>query len=159
MKRAPNIDKVLMNASEAPVRTQISDHIGLILLNRPAKRNAVNGPLAEALDRAVKDMEANADVHVIILASVTEGKQYVFSAGADLSEVANGRGATLNTVDGGFAGFVHHARSKPWIAAIGTPKTKLGDINFICPLDFIRFIYYHYLCLSCLSGAGFGRWL
>jgi len=41
-----------------------------------------------------------------------------FCAGADLADVAAGRGPSLVTRDGGFAGFVYASRQKPWIAAV-----------------------------------------
>jgi enoyl-CoA hydratase/carnithine racemase len=41
-----------------------------------------------------------------------------FCAGADLADIAAGRGPSLMTADGGFAGFVYAVRHKPWIAAV-----------------------------------------
>lgn len=93
----------------------VDGHIAVITLNRPAVRNAVNGVLASALDAAVKRAESDPEIRVAILASSHEK---VFCAGADLAEIAAGRGHTLSTPDGGFAGFVEHAKAKPWIAAV-----------------------------------------
>lgn len=93
----------------------VDGHIAVITLNRPEVRNAVNGALAAGLDAAVKRVEADADIRVAILASSHEK---VFCAGADLAEISAGRGHTLSTPDGGFAGFVEHPKSKPWIAAV-----------------------------------------
>ena len=67
----------------------VDDHIAVITLNRPDKRNAVNGVVAKALDHLVKQVEADPAVRVAILASSSPG---VFSAGADLAEVSAGRG-------------------------------------------------------------------
>lgn len=93
----------------------IDGHIAVITLNRPQVRNAVNGALALALDAAVKRVENDGEIRVAILASSHEK---VFCAGADLAEIAAGRGHTLSTKDGGFAGFVEHPKAKPWIAAV-----------------------------------------
>lgn len=91
------------------------DHIAVVTLNRPAARNAINGPLARALEGVVEATEANEAIWVVILRGAG-GK--AFSAGADLKEVARGNVESLWTEAGGFAGFVHAKRSKPWIAAV-----------------------------------------
>jgi enoyl-CoA hydratase/carnithine racemase len=89
-------------------------HIVLVTLRRPEARNSVNGALARALDKAVKQIEADPDVWVAVLT----GEGVAFSAGADLKEVAAGRIDDLYTADGQFAGFVKHPRRKLWIAAV-----------------------------------------
>ena len=90
------------------------DHLAIVTLDRPEKRNAVNAEIAAAMDRLVKATEADPDVWVVIL---TSSNDKVFCAGADLAEVAAGNGKKLYTGDGGFAGFVYNERAKPWIAA------------------------------------------
>jgi len=90
------------------------DHIAVVTLDRPDKRNAINGAMARAIDAIVKDSEADDEVWLTILTAAGP----VFSAGADLAEAAAGRGQDLVTPDGGFAGFVDSVRVKPWIAAI-----------------------------------------
>lgn len=101
----------------------VEGHIGLVRLNRPDKRNAVNGDLAAAMDWIVKETERNPEIRVVILASTSDG---AFSAGADLSEISKGRGHTLSTPDGGFAGFARAQREKPWIAAVAAPALAGG---------------------------------
>ena len=98
----------------AVLYADLGDHVALVTLNRPEKRNAVNAAMAQGLDAAVKRAEADPEIRVVILTSSTAN---VFCAGADLSEVAAGRGTSISTEDGGFAGFVYHPRTKPWIAA------------------------------------------
>lgn len=93
----------------------VDGHIAVITLNRPEVRNAVNGVVANALEAAAKQAEADPNVRVGIL---TSSLDKVFSAGADLAEISAGRGNTLSTKDGGFAGFVELKRDKPWIAAV-----------------------------------------
>lgn len=92
-----------------------NDHIAVVTLNRPAARNAINGPLARALETAVRTTEADEAVWVVILRGAGDK---AFSAGADLKEVARGNVESLWTEAGGFAGFVHAKRCKPWIAAV-----------------------------------------
>jgi enoyl-CoA hydratase len=91
------------------------DGVAIVTLNRPEKRNAVNPQMAAALDAAVKATEADPEVRVVALAS---SNPKVFCAGADLSAVSDGRLFQLSTPDGGFAGFVHAKRRKPWIAVV-----------------------------------------
>src|SRR5438477_12049902 len=52
-----------------------------ISLNRPEKRNALNGPLMEALISALKDAENNSSIKIIFLSG--EGEH--FCAGADMA--------------------------------------------------------------------------
>ena len=93
----------------------IADHIALVTLNRPEKRNAVNAAVAQGLDAALKRSEADDNIRVVILAS---SHPTVFCAGADLSEVARGDARQrLYTPQGGFAGIINYPRRKPWIAA------------------------------------------
>lgn len=93
----------------------IDDHVALVTLNRPEKRNAVNADLAQALRWIVTSVEHDAAIRVAILTSSLEG---TFCAGADLGEIAAGRGHLLAPPGSGFAGFVDAVRTKPWIAAV-----------------------------------------
>ncbi|WP_199553895.1 enoyl-CoA hydratase-related protein [Sandaracinobacteroides hominis] len=101
----------------------VDGHIGLVRLNRPDKRNAVNGDLAAALDWIVKATEADPEIRVVILGSTSDG---AFCAGADLSEISKGRGHMLSTNDGGFGGLARANREKPWIAAVAAPALAGG---------------------------------
>lgn len=101
----------------------VEGHIGLVRLNRPEKRNAVNGDVASALGWIVTETERDPEIRVVILASTSDG---AFSAGADLSEISKGRGHTLATPDGGFGGLTRARREKPWIAAVAAPALAGG---------------------------------
>jgi len=57
-----------------------------LTLNRPAKLNALNGPLVTALVAALDAAEADPDVRVIVI----EGAGRAFSSGYDLTEEAGG---------------------------------------------------------------------
>ena len=110
----------------------VDDHIAVVTLNRPDKRNAVNGAVASALDYLVKKIEADDSLRVAVLASSSQG---VFSAGADLAELSAGRGAALGTKDGGFAGFVDQPKIKPWIAAVTGPALAGGcELALACDM-------------------------
>lgn len=99
-----------------PVTIEIAaPHVALVTIRRPEARNAVNGAVAVALDRAVKQVENDPEIWAAVL---TGAGGVAFSSGADLKEVSAGRIETLFTPDGAFAGFVKHARAKVWIAAV-----------------------------------------
>ncbi|MBU6269556.1 MAG: enoyl-CoA hydratase/isomerase family protein [Sphingomonadales bacterium] len=93
----------------------LAPHVALVTLNRPDKRNAVNGEVAAAIDAIVKRTEADPEIRVVILTSCDSK---VFSAGADLAAVAGGTGLSMETPHGGFGGLAYATRSKPWIAAV-----------------------------------------
>jgi enoyl-CoA hydratase/carnithine racemase len=100
--------------NEHLVYEKLENHIAIITLNRPDKRNAINGEITRGFDKFIKQSESDPDVWVVILTSSNDA---VFCAGADLAEVARGAFAAMHTFDGNFAGFVFHPRTKPWIAA------------------------------------------
>jgi enoyl-CoA hydratase/carnithine racemase len=90
-------------------------HVALVTINRPQARNAVDETVAAGLERALLETEADADVWAVVL---TGAGTDAFCAGADLKAVAAGRGRALYTEAGGFAGFAHARRTKPWIASV-----------------------------------------
>lgn len=90
-------------------------HVALVTINRPEARNAINVAVKDGIARALEDSESNDDIWCVVLTGAG-GK--AFCAGADLKEVAAGRALSLRTEQGGFAGFTHYPRQKPWIAAV-----------------------------------------
>jgi enoyl-CoA hydratase/carnithine racemase len=88
--------------------------IAILTLNRPEARNAVNGALARRMEEILDDYEADPELWVAILTA----NGSAFCAGADLKEIAAGRGPELGTIRGGFSGIVMRERTKPLIAAI-----------------------------------------
>ncbi len=58
--------------------------VGLIRLNRPKARNALNGPLMRELIEALEAFDAAADIGCIVLT----GDDQAFAAGADIKEMA-----------------------------------------------------------------------
>lgn len=105
--------------------------VALITINRPEARNAVNGAVSAGLEAAVERLEADPGLWIGVIA----GQGPVFSAGADLKEIAAGRAATLATERGGFAGITRLERSKPLIAAVDGPALAGGcEIVLSCDL-------------------------
>ena len=98
------------------VRVERSGPVTTVILHRPAARNAVDRPTAEALATAFRDFDADPDAAVAVL----YGDGGTFCAGADLKAVGTGRG---NRVDpdpdaDGPMGPTRMVLSKPVIAAV-----------------------------------------
>jgi len=111
--------------------------IGLITLNRPEARNAINGDVAAGVEAAIDRLEEDPEVWVGILTANTEGQERpVFSAGADLKAINSGQGATLSTARGGFAGFVYRERKKPVIVAVDGLATA-GGCEIVLAADLV----------------------
>src|SRR5450755_24843 len=94
------------------VLTEAADGVGVITINRPQARNAVNGEVARGMAAAIEDFDARSDVRVLVLT----GAGSSFCAGMDLkgflagdAPVAPGRG---------FAGITERPPVKPVIAAV-----------------------------------------
>lgn len=69
--------------SGEPLLAEVSAGVFTLTLNRPSKRNALNGAMIDALLSALERAEADADVRVVVV----RGAGRDFCAGADLSEL------------------------------------------------------------------------
>ena len=61
--------------------SEIKDNIGIVWLNRPEKKNALNDELWFGLPELVKELDENDEVRVILIAA----KGDTFSAGIDIN--------------------------------------------------------------------------
>jgi enoyl-CoA hydratase len=95
------------------VRYERRGTTALLTIDRPARRNAVDGPTAVALHEAFVRFEADADARVLVL---TGAGGIAFCAGADLKALET-FGDRLNAPEGPM-GFTRLTPSKPTIAAI-----------------------------------------
>ena len=102
--------------------------IGVITLNRPQARNAVDREMALGIEAAVDRLEDDPEVWVgVLCANTGEQARPVFCAGADLKVVREtGSAATLDTERGGFGGFVYRERVKPIVVAVDGLATAGG---------------------------------
>jgi enoyl-CoA hydratase len=136
-----------------------SDRIGLITLNRPEARNAVNREMALGLEAAVDRLGDDPEVRVGVLCANTaeaaalptagakpglatatvraEQAHPVFCAGADLKVIEEtGSAATLDTERGGFGGFVYRERVKPIVVAVDGLATA-GGLEIVLAADVV----------------------
>ena len=105
--------------------------VAVLKINRPDKKNAVNGDVARGMEAAIDKLEEDPDVWLGVLT----GEGNVFSAGADLKAINEGKGGELGTKRGGFAGIVSRKRTKPLIAAVDGPALAGGtEIVLSCDL-------------------------
>lgn len=111
--------------------------VAVITLNRPEARNAVNGDVAQGMEAAIDQMEADPEVWVGVVTANTEGQERpVFCAGADLKAINSGQGGSLGTRKGGFAGFVYRERTKPVIVAVDGLATA-GGCEIVLAADMV----------------------
>ena len=102
-----------MSESPPAVAYRREGSAAVITIDRQHRRNAVDGPTAEALLQAYLRFEADEDARVLIL---TGAGGVAFCAGADLKATETFRERLLSTE--GPMGFTRLAASKPTIAAI-----------------------------------------
>ena len=116
---------------------EVQGRVGVITLNRPDARNAVNGDVASGMEAAIDQLENDPEVWVGILRANSEGQaKPVFCAGADLKAINSGSAGGLNTERGGFAGFVYRERTKPIIVAVDGLATA-GGCEIVLAADLV----------------------
>ena len=105
------------------VRVERDGPVTTVIINRPAARNAVDRPTADALAAAFGEFENDNNARVAVLV----GEGGTFCAGADLKGVAEGRGNQVTRIDpdalgalamDGPMGPTRMRLSKPVIAAV-----------------------------------------
>lgn len=85
----------------------------LVTIDRPERRNAVDGPTAELLAEAFERFEADAQARVLVISGAGEE---AFCAGADLKAMETFRDRLDDP--GGPLGFTRRIPSKPTVAAV-----------------------------------------
>ncbi len=98
----------------AGVRIERDGPVFTVLLSRPERRNAVDGPTAAALAEAFREFDSDGDAAVAVL----HGEGGVFCAGADLKAIGSGRGNRVTPDGDGPMGPTRMRLGKPVIAAI-----------------------------------------
>jgi enoyl-CoA hydratase len=121
-----------------PVLFSACERIGVVTLNRPDVRNAVDRTMALALEAAVDRIEDDPELWVgVLCANTADQARPVFCAGADLRVIAEAGDATpLDTERGGFAGFVYRDRVKPFVVAVDGLATA-GGLELVLAADVV----------------------
>ena len=97
------------------VRIERQGPVWTVVLSRPERRNAVDGPTADALADAFRAFDADPDAKVAVL----WGQGGTFCAGADLKAISEGRGNQVRPVaEDGPMGPSRMQLGKPVIAAV-----------------------------------------
>ena len=123
--------------SKPVLLTDVTDRVGTITLNRPERRNALNGALIAALDNAVREMAADDGVKVVVLTgAAAEGAHGGFCAGGDVKDGGRGPGGELAVPRDALGGdlsrhdlhaaMLLHLMPKPTIAMVGGPAIGAG---------------------------------
>src|SRR5580693_4360468 len=97
-----------------PVRIERNGPVTTVILNRPAARNAVNGPTATALYAAFEQFDRDDSASVAVL----WGDGGTFCAGADLKAFGTPEGNGVHRTGPGPMGPSRMVLSKPVIAAV-----------------------------------------
>ena len=95
---------------------QPTEHVLTVGINRPAARNAIDGPTARALAEEFRAFNADPDLHVAVLF----GLEGTFCAGADLKQIGSGNGNRVEidmSLDGPL-GPTRMLLDKPVVAAV-----------------------------------------
>jgi enoyl-CoA hydratase len=103
-----------MAGETAEVRVERSGPVTTVYLNRPARRNAVDGPTAARLAAAFREFDADPDAAVAVL----HGEGGVFCSGADLTAIGTERGNRVTPDGDGPMGVSRLRLGKPVIAAV-----------------------------------------
>lgn len=96
------------------VHRSVDGPVYTVTIDRPDRRNAVDGPTAELLHDAFAAFEADDDLAVAVLT----GAGGVFCAGADLKAISEGTGNRVGRTGMGPMGPTRMDLSKPVIAAV-----------------------------------------
>src|SRR6201996_5554007 len=102
------------------VLVQVDDHVALVTVNDPDRRNAVTAEISAALRAAVDAAEANPDVHALIVT----GAGKAFCAGADLTALGAATEDGLRKIYDGFLAVAQC--TLPTIAAVNGAAVGAG---------------------------------
>ncbi len=104
-----------------PVLTEIQDHLIIIRLNRPEKKNALTSAMYDGLSDGLDRLENEEKLRVAVIT----GTQECFTAGNDLVDFLNNNGINPQSPIGRFLRTLP-SLSKPLVAAVNGPAVGIG---------------------------------
>jgi enoyl-CoA hydratase len=117
------------------VRVERAGAVTTVVLDRPERRNAVDGATAQALAEAFRAFDADAAARVAVL----WGAGGTFCAGADLKSIATATGNRLSPDGDGPMGPTRMLVSKPTIAAVSGHAVAGGlELALWCDLRVVE---------------------
>jgi enoyl-CoA hydratase len=117
------------------VRTDQKGPVWTVVLSRPERRNAVDGPTAAALADAFRAFDADSEARVAVLF----GEGGTFCAGADLKAISEGRGNQVSEGGDGPMGPSRMQLGKPVIAAVAGHAVAGGlELSLWCDLRVVE---------------------
>ena len=132
--------------------------VAVVTLNRPDKLNSFNGPLRRELLLAVREVNDDDSVRVVILT----GAGRAFSAGADLADMPEDKTnfRVEDQLNGEYkpALMEIHEATKPWISAINGACAGIGSaLGMVCDLTVMAddaYIYQAFAGISLVPDGG-----
>lgn len=106
--------------SAVGVHTHVADHVAVLTVSDPGRRNALTLALSEGLAAAIADCESNHEVHAVVIT----GAPPAFCAGADLTALGAAKEDGLRRI---YAGFLAVANcTLPTVAAVNGAAVGAG---------------------------------
>ena len=132
--------------AEQLVTSAVEAGVAWIRLNRPEKRNAVNGQLRSALAAAVRQVERDPQARVVVVT----GSGSAFCAGADVREF-QGRQGAVEEIRTEYERILTGLRTmpKPTIAAVNGVAAGIGvsvalccDLRYAVPMAYFIGVFF-----------------
>lgn len=98
----------------------VDNHVALVTVNDPDRRNAVTGEMSAQLRSAIEQAEADTEVHAVVVT----GAGKAFCAGADLSALGSAAEEGLSKLYDGFMAV--GTCTLPTVAAVNGPAVGAG---------------------------------
>lgn len=137
-------DRRTLETGTEDLIARIEDRVAVLTMNRPARRNALSGPMLAAMEAALAELDVARDVGCVVLT----GAEGAFCAGGDVKGMADAGGAAGGGAPRSLDDAIHRQRlsqrgtagklyalSKPTIAALPGAAAGAGlSLALACDL-------------------------